>query len=336
LAGGATPSGEQLLELLAALRGVLAGELRRRGLWSLPPERLGVCGHRRWTEPAAGPLAGALGELTADCYLYVFVRRLSRLAAQLPVKDNVDGLIFLNVRHFVHELQRRHDPLGYRIFRVVRTAVCDLCAGGTLRVGAGPPAIANDTLLVFVPGLPPPAEATRVARAVRGWVDGLLPQLVTATGRQMPPLRTALAMRLAELPGAGIAAFRFRHLIAPLKDETRRRWAALAADPGGSAAAFRRPPPATVEERLASRQGYRRLRSGVTAGIESLAAPPATVRDLRRLWRYLGEHAEGRAAGGSRLPSQRALSIALGIPRGRLPRLFHTLRGLVREVARTA
>ncbi len=96
-----------------ALRGLLHRELRQRGLWLLPPSYLGVDGWGHWTESAGGR-ADALDELVADCYSFNFVQRIVSLRAQLQVKPNIEGLIYLNVGHFVHELQQRNDPLGTR------------------------------------------------------------------------------------------------------------------------------------------------------------------------------------------------------------------------------
>jgi len=75
---------------------------------------------------------GPLEELLADCYAFIFVDRLRTLQVQLAIKPNIDGLIFLNIRNFLYERQKDHDPLGYHVFTVVVAAVKKCLANGVL------------------------------------------------------------------------------------------------------------------------------------------------------------------------------------------------------------
>src|SRR5262245_46587739 len=82
LQGEETPDADLFHDAWHGLRATLANEMKRRGLWQIPPCYLGVCGWERWDseEPKASPRApGALGELVADCYAFIFVDRLQSL-----------------------------------------------------------------------------------------------------------------------------------------------------------------------------------------------------------------------------------------------------------------
>ena len=110
--------------LWAALRAALRGELKRRGLWDSPPSYLGIYGSGSWETADGGKThESALEELLVECYSYIFISRLRSLQAQLSLKTNIDGLVFLNIRHFLHERQKQHDPIGSQVFEVLQSAV---------------------------------------------------------------------------------------------------------------------------------------------------------------------------------------------------------------------
>lgn len=81
--------------------------------------------------------ASALDELAADCYIFIYVDRLRSLQAQLRVKPDIADLVHLNLRHFLLERQRQHDPLGIRLFdrREVRRDSQPECAWPSLTGG---------------------------------------------------------------------------------------------------------------------------------------------------------------------------------------------------------
>src|SRR4029078_7551664 len=94
-------------DLMESLRASLKHELHLRALWYVSPRQVGVFGWETWRD------AGALEELAAECYVYVFVDRLRRLEAQLLVKPNVDGLVALAIGQFIYERRKHYDPLGF-------------------------------------------------------------------------------------------------------------------------------------------------------------------------------------------------------------------------------
>ncbi|MDP9120328.1 MAG: hypothetical protein M3O15_03010, partial [Acidobacteriota bacterium] len=165
-------------EVWDALRQLLVSELKRRGLSTLPPAFLGIYGYAAWAD------GDALEELVADCFLFVFGERLRSLKAHLHFMPNVEGLIVRSVRNFLHETQKRHDPVGFRVFTVLRNAVRAAVAGGVLHVVAGSPEIRRCTVLAFLAGSSPAAAARpeELDRGARAWNDDLLPDLIPAQG----------------------------------------------------------------------------------------------------------------------------------------------------------
>ncbi|HXU47260.1 MAG TPA: hypothetical protein VN783_17165, partial [Thermoanaerobaculia bacterium] len=233
-AAGKTPEEAEVREVLRSLGAALKGELRRRGLWDSPPGYVGVYGWERWEEGeeegtvrAFDHRSGALEELRAECFAFVFVDRLRALAAQLRQKDNIDGLVILNIKNFLYERQRECDPLGARVFDSLWRAVRAAVDAGELRILEGDLKVRNDTLLAFeatadAEGRP----AEEIGRVAVRWVDQLLPDLVTARGRHQDAVVERLRGFLPELWDAGVLAFRFRDLIDPMKAAVRARWAA--------------------------------------------------------------------------------------------------------------
>ncbi len=147
-------------ELFASIRRLLAWELRRRGAGSgLGPSCFGCTDWHTWedlyirgdTEEVLNS-TGPLLDLAIDCYEYAVIRRYSSLREQLDVKDNINGLIRLNVRNFVTERQRQNDPCGTKTYRNIRAAVEELLIDGEWRAqGLSRGVVHNDTRL-FVNG----------------------------------------------------------------------------------------------------------------------------------------------------------------------------------------
>lgn len=339
--------------LWTALRGALRGELKRRGLWESPPDYLGIYGWESWGAPGGGT-SDAFEELLIECYSYIFVQRLRSLRAQLEVKPNVDGLVFLNIQHFLHERQKEHDPVGAQVFEVLRSAVRSALATGDLHWVAGDERVRNDTVLSFtagggtdVPAPPPGLVAARVAR----WNDDLLPDLVTLRGLRQEEVVERLRERLPDLHEDGLDRFRFKDLVDPLKADVRARWAAILDQSQGETA------PQTGEDerrervrlarpdlRVEDKQLFRRLVDCVLTSVRRLEISEKTRGYLSTLWQFVRVQAsEGEAlepadsrldqwlrdvAEGER-PSLRRLAEELRIPRERLPGLYEILGDLL-------
>ena len=340
--------------LWTALRAALRSELKRRGLWESPPAYLGVYGGESWEPAGAGKgHEGALDELLAECYTYIFVTRLRSLQAQLKVKPNIDGFVFLNIRHFLHEKQKQHDPIGSQVFEVLQAAVRMAVEEGEMRVLTGDERVRNDTVLGFVEAMERPGRGRgELSSLVARWNDGLLPDLVTLRGQRQQEVVQRLRERLPDLPREGIGTFRFKDLVDPMKADVRARWAALLDLAFGESASQRRGedvgevvryvgPDSGIEER----ELFRKLVECVLTHLERLALDEKTRGYLAVLWQFLriqaSEGIETEAA--SRLdralmqdmdderPSLRKLAEQLHIPRERLPALYKTLGELLEK-----
>jgi hypothetical protein len=319
------------------LREILKSELKKRGLWYNPPSYLGIFGWSTWSEAGEG----ALEELAAECYSFIFVDRLGRLLAQLRVKPNIEGLILLNVRHFFLERQKEHDPLGYRVFEMVQAAVRQAVEQGELFVLSGDPQVRNSTVLGFAPGALEEAPAS-LGPLVARWNDELLPDLVMARGRRQEEVWLKLRGLLKGLEPQGILSFRFRDLLDPLKSDTRQRWAALLeeGDKGAGAAGPERTVRKVLPENpIEAQESLEKLTRYMSAAVSRMPMDPRTRDDLATLWRHLRFQAGAGEPAGSldqlvaelgdtERFSHRRISQILGIPRERLPGLFSTLRQL--------
>lgn len=344
-------------ELWSALRAALRRELKRRGLWESPPAYLGIYGGESW-QPAGGGGSddSALEELLAECYSYIFVARLRSLQAQSQVKPNIEGLIVLNIRHFLHERQKEHDPVGSQVFAVLHSAVRMAVEQGELRILAGDERVRNDTVLGFVHGIDAPKSGQAELPALVGrWNDELLPDLVTSRGRRQEELVRRLRERLSDLPREGIGTLRFKDLVDPLKADVRARWAALLdleqgesapqMDGDGTGRAVRLVRP---DRGIEERQLFRKLVECIQKSLGRLEISEKTRRHLMVLWQFLrvraseGVEAEPVSrlssalavelkAGDEERPSRRKLAEQLRIPRERLPGLYQTLGELLEQ-----
>lgn len=358
----ADPGKREVAPVLGQLRKVLRTEIKRRGLWETSPSYLGVYGAERWHGGTLADLGGQglgggpLDELLADCFGYIFVDRLRALSAQLRVKDDIEGLVLLNVRHFVHERQRDCDPLGTRVYQVLHRAVRAAVDARELTILAGDPRIRNDTMLTFdaeSDDVPPERRAERIAHRVARWCDDLLPDLVTATGRREDPLVDRLRARLSELWDDGFDVFAFHELIDPLKTEVRGRWATILGNSrerlgiagpssGSRGGRFERgdgvergesyavaDPEPGPDLAFEQRDQFRALVACVVRALSRLPGDERSRRTIERLWGYLRVWSAEGGRAGDHLPSARELASRLGLPRERIPGALETIRDLI-------
>lgn len=317
----AGPSQELFLHTWQALRGVLRVEMKRRSNWQGPPNYLGILGYSSWT---AQDGTDALDELVSECFDFVFIRRRKSLQDQARHKVTVDGLIILGVRHFLLYNQRRHDPLGFRVFKVLRESLRHAVEQGHLQVLAGDPRIRNDTWLVLpdtataledVPAVDPEELAGR-------WARDHLESLVDASRDELRRLKQSLSHELAVWLGEEPSRVRFGDLARPLKTQCRQAWAGRFLDTRWGRESEG---PASIDEPFTT------LAHCVRRQIQDLDEKPKTRAYLRRLWGFLEGFADPLPESGAddleTLPSSRRLADLLDIPRARVPGLLESLGG---------
>lgn len=348
LAAGRDPGPALVEPLLARLRDDLVREIRRRSLWHLSPSYLGIHGHRAWSQPEDARCSGALDELLLEAFTDLFVNRLEALHGYLRVGSSIDGLIPHMLRNFVHDSQARNDRLGIRLFRLLRAAARQAAEADMLEIAGGDARVTSGTILRASRSTiasPDVNLCSRLAEIVLRWNDELLCDLVAAPSRQVPAVVARLRDLLAGLAAEGIHAFRFGDLVAAVRFDVRRRWAALfEADQGQVAWEDEDAPEGwrqlcravepEAEERIVAEDHFRHLIDCVARHIDAMPAVEDTRGYLYRLWGFLcafatdqapevpGEHA-------GRLPSRRKLARFLGLPRDRFAGLLETLRGFL-------
>jgi hypothetical protein len=338
--GEETPDADLLHDAWNGLQAALGAELKRRGLWHSPPCYLGVYGYERWdAEETVGdpmshawchtrPVQSALAELVTDCWAFIFSARMQSLKLQLRDKENIDGLVLRNIKNFLHERQREHDPVGFRVFERLKGALADAVARQALYILGGDPRIRNNTVFGFAPDAELKLSAPDLGPAVVRWNDELLPGLVTARGREEAAVLRCLDQLLLGLPRQGISCFRFKDLVDPLKSDARQRWAAFLAREDSAGRVECAPdqiqvlrqvlPECTVE----SRQSFEHLVRCVSTSVDHLEVDPRTRGYIAALWSALQHQQEGPL-------SHRQLSQSLQIPRERIPGLFTILKQIV-------
>ena len=339
---GVEPDSQLLDRVLDVLSGALKREIRRRGLWQAPPSYFGIFG-KSWQD------GEALQDLLYECYIFVFLERLRALKKQLLIKDNIDGLVFRNVKNFLQAAQERNDPFGHRIFTILSNATRRLIDSDVLRILQGK-RIGSETVLAFSTiGSPPPARLEELLQAgdlfegrhpledhVRAWCDHLLPDLVTAVGRGVAGVLEMLAENLKRLLEVGFGVFRFRNILDPLRQEVRARcrqpWYSPEEttgfeDNGGDGAGIEVPvifPSTTLEDG----DSFRKFLDCMRRSIAEIRASRKTRQHLVTFWRFLVDHVVSDSTSERKIPD-RQIEQLLGIPRGRFQKLRKLLRGLI-------
>ncbi len=329
--------GDAVGELCADLRKALVRELRWRSLWSGSPAYAGVLGWPSWTPGDTGGTASPLDDLLSDCYLFIFGRQLRRLLNQLRVRERIDGLVVVYLRQFLTERQKHHDPLGYRLFEILCTAVRGSVATGELHVLRGTPAIRNQTVLGATPGADParPSPAGELLPLVARWNDALLPDLITAERAARRKVTESLQGHLAGLEAEGVTVFLFKDLLDALKRDVRARWGRLLRQQAGETVVeedddgvrrlveILRP-----ETRVEDLDSFKKLVRCVSNLIPEVDTRRVTRAYLGQLWNFLRRWSVGVR---ETLPSNRALASELAIPRERFPGLYRKLGELTRR-----
>ena len=322
---GEQPRAELFEVLLQRLRGAVVMQLKRRSLWHLRPRCLGVFGYASWQDQ------GAVEELVAACHCFVFVERVGSLRVQASVRSEIDGLVFRSISNFFYDLQKKHDPLGFRLFSVLQLAVRQCCDDGRLHVWLGDTRVRNDTILGFRAAEGSRADGAETSRPPTPWpdeldsrieslIDELLPELLTARGRTLEQLVRRLSGHVERLRETGLDSFAFGRLLERLKAKTRRRWSAIQGLDEEDRLSSWRPHGFDFEERQAFEQLVRCVDLRIERTPQNGKRAISRWQRLRRLWIFLRQQASEHP--DSAELSGRRLSALLGIPRDSLPDLL--------------
>ncbi len=359
---GSPPDTQSFQAVWARLQKDLRIQMSRRGLWRAPPSYLGMSG-TSWEDP------DVMGELVQETYVFIFVEGLEKLQGYVLLGRSIDPLVILKIKHLLSQLQRKADPIGYKVFQLLKSAVLaaiDAEALHVLRSDANRRIdtadhreepeddteepqepknklrIHNDTVLGFHPDISPDRACVDLGDHVRAWNDELLPVLMTARSRAVTRMVKRLMALIVGLRAAGVEAFRFRDLIDPMRHDVRERWRAVWEESLGDLApeAFVDGQPTVMVPLIAPSaiedpRELSQLLGCVTASIHRL--PEKKPREkktkdyLWKLWIFVRGTAltEDPSAAGTKVASHVELNKRLGIPRHRLPGLLDLLGRLV-------
>lgn len=317
-----------------ALRGQLRRELRQKSLWSSPPSYVGVYDCESWGDRRSRSVGtgSPLEEFLHDCFTFVLVERIPQLLARLKLNEDIEGDVRLYVRNFVHGRQKDHDPLGFRLFELLRAAIMLAQDADELFILAGDPSVRNNTVLAFSPNASA-SPVKELGSLANGWSSGAIADLFSSGPGSRQKAVERLRGNLLQLESQGIEAFNFKAAIDGLKFDVRAQLAVLfeleqgepiiAIDAEGGKTLIRSLQPETWVEDIDS---YRKLVACVSELVMRSEAREQTRAYLERLWGALRRFATSVE---DRLPAHRQLAKLLEIPRARIPEMLDIIGGFV-------
>jgi hypothetical protein len=320
---------------LAALGKALRGRLHRAGLWDQPPAYLGYPEFQTWAEAFADGDAAAIPAL--DCYLEAIVQRYDSLADHLLKKDNIDGLIYLNIDRFILGRQKKHDPVGYSAFKNLQAALEEMeLAGQVTTEGRDKGRLRNQSLIRFAHGAVPASGGQLEATVGRGasWEHAVPRQAKIGKGAQR-----LLRACLLTLPSLGVAAFMMGELVHLLKDLVRRAHAERNRPADSEIALEDRTDETDRKEirivqpdlRYVEAESFQVLRQRMHDAIGQLDLQERTRTGLHRLLEELSQHADAE----EEIPSWAELARRLGVRRTTLWDHLQRLRELAERLRGT-
>lgn len=319
-----------------ALRGQLCRELQKKSLWSSPPSYVGVYDCETWRDRGSRSdrTGSPLEEFLHDCFTFVLVERMPQLLARLRLNNDIEGDVRIYVRNFVHGRQKDHDPLGFRLFELLRSAVLLAQEANKLFILGGDPSVRNSTILSFSHRTSA-SPVMDLGSLANGWSSGAVVDLFSTGPGSRKRAVEKLCGNLMLLESQGIEVFSFKAAIDSLKFDVRTQLATafeiehgesvLAVDTEGGKTFIRSLQPETWAEDIDS---YRKLVACVTEFVAGHEEREQTRGYLERLWGLLRRFATSVE---DHFPAHRQLAQLLEIPRARIPGLLETIGGFVRR-----
>jgi hypothetical protein len=321
---------------LVELARLLRARLRRAEMWDQPPAYLGYPEYADWR--VAFSEGDAVAAPTLDCYFEAIAKRYASLRNQLQLKENINGLIALNVDRFILARQKKDDPIGYSVFKNLQAALHAMIDNGEIHTDQpSQPKLSNSSLLSFTIGATPASrEQLENAFSTSPEWDNALPRQAKKGNGAQQLLRTCLLA----LPAAGVSAFSLGALAAVLKQKVRDSHA-LRNRPPDSEVIPKDGPDHAVSELIRivwptprykeeEEESWAKLQRCVQNAIER-TGQPRTADGLRRLFKELTELAQSDAE----IPSWAELARSLGVRHTTLWDHLQRLKQLVRNCLET-
>lgn len=168
---------------------------------------------------------GAFDGLLVDSIDYAIVKKIHSLCSKLKNYDNIDPLVYNNIKYFLHEKQRHCDPIGYAVGKNVQVAVQQAVEQSILTAQHldNKGRIHNQTILTFSNSLskePCNEDALKTALGKTKWLEMQL-KLV----EMRKSVQAELCQIICQLAEQGnITNFKFGDLAKIMKDEVRLAW----------------------------------------------------------------------------------------------------------------
>jgi hypothetical protein len=205
--------------LLAGLADLIRIRLQRSGMWCHPPDYFGYSEYHSWSEAFSGD------DLTpapvCDFFLEEVVPEQDFLLKTVLAGNTIEALLGQKVKWFLTDRQRKHEPVGYRVFgnlvATVKAMIDDGIAASTNLVRGK---VRNPTVIrLGASAHGPPAHADELAQVIArdpDWPPVLLRLSKLGRGAQR-----LLRERLDQFPAAGVVAFQVGEFGALLKARVR-------------------------------------------------------------------------------------------------------------------
>ena len=195
-----SPTTEDVVAALDALRAALRGQMHRRGVLAQRPSAWGYSGSS-WRDE------DTFNDLLYHCFQFVFLgKRKDRLRHYARGQPSIDGAVIRSVVNFLNELEKRKDPRRHAVFKNVIAAAADaLDSGRFVAVAGGTKSrITNQTVIACtsssVTALLPRSDLARQVNASDNAAS--LFRNMTSRGRRGLEAAVKVVSRLADVQGS--------------------------------------------------------------------------------------------------------------------------------------
>jgi hypothetical protein len=317
-------------DCLGELARAVRARLERLGMFALPPAFFGYGEFATWDR--ALDLTDGPTDPVLDAFDAAITTKLDLLAERLETGStpNIDGLVLLNVNHFLYDRQRLKDPVGHAVFENLQAALLSLARAGSVTLeGLVDGAIRNSTIVRFRAGPTATTEEIEHALDAEAELGRLYPHLSHANTRA----QAVLADLLTGLDRSSLRSCLFRDLVGALKERVRAAHTARNRPPdhevmaegrrvGEDAELIRIVRPDTS---YSDREQYEAFLRQVRAGIATLPQE-RTRRGVARLFDEVVRYREV----DEELPTVEELGRRLGLARSTVHEHLQKLREIVR------